>query len=343
MIKKSFMKNRNTLDHEGLESLLLIERMGLAGYGLLKVLEHYCNESEDGRVSLDHLPTIAKLVHVTEAFIERLINEFRFFKKDEKEGTFYMTAGCGREAKEKIVKNKCRKAGMKSAEKRLEKAKAAKRENSLGEAPSETLPQSRNVTRHVAESVGKVVENVVEKVVQPDEKAGSLITTTTTSKKSQKKKTVADSLSADDDFWKESVRMEQNLATWTEQLNRVLEDESCLELCGFQYGNAREWKENLPLIKQFFRNHVGIYKDLNAKARYEEAKKYLRNCVKHGGPVWEMVQEQLRSKSQDDPYRFEQRDPDTGERFCYGVPIPDEAPPRPNDNVFWNVEKGAWL
>ena len=39
------MKNRNTLDHEGLESLLLIERMGLSGYGLLKVLEHYCNES----------------------------------------------------------------------------------------------------------------------------------------------------------------------------------------------------------------------------------------------------------------------------------------------------------
>lgn len=331
----------STLSHEDLDVLSLIEEKGVAGYGLLKVLEHYCNEFVDGRVPLAYLPLIAKLVNASLDLIVELIDKYQFFRKDEEEHVFYMTPNCGELACKLIERNKCRKAGQKSAEKRSAK-KLAKA------LPVQKTAAERSAGEVVGEVAGDVagdVEDVVEKVVQRDKSPDSL-TTTTTSKKKTKNGSGAAALPAAATL-SEAAPLPGGegfpTATWRELLDRVLEDELCLEICGMQYGNAREWKENLPLIKQFFRNHVGIYKDLNAKARYEEAKKYLRNCVKHGGPVWEMVQEQLRSKSQDDPYRFEQRDPDTGERFCYGVPIPDEAPPRPNDNVFWNVEKGAWL
>ena len=43
----------------------------------------------------------------------------------------------------------------------------------------------------------------------------------------------------------------------------------------------------------------------------------------------------------DDPYRFEKRI--GGQRTYMGCPIPDEAPPRPEDNAIWNDRTKQWI
>ena len=42
-----------------------------------------------------------------------------------------------------------------------------------------------------------------------------------------------------------------------------------------------------------------------------------------------------------DPYRFEKRI--GGQRTYMGCPIPDEAPPRPEDNAIWNDRTKQWI
>ena len=42
-----------------------------------------------------------------------------------------------------------------------------------------------------------------------------------------------------------------------------------------------------------------------------------------------------------DPYRFEKRI--GGQRTYMGCPIPDEAPPRPEDNAIWNDQTKQWI
>ena len=53
------------------------------------------------------------------------------------------------------------------------------------------------------------------------------------------------------------------------------------------------------------------------------------------------LSEALKQTEAKDFYRFEQRNPDTGERSYCGVPIPADAPPRPNDQAVWC--EGKWV
>ena len=42
-------------------------------------------------------------------------------------------------------------------------------------------------------------------------------------------------------------------------------------------------------------------------------------------------------------YKYEDRDPSTGKRSYCGIPIPHDAPPKPNNQAVWNGEAGNWM
>ena len=48
-------------------------------------------------------------------------------------------------------------------------------------------------------------------------------------------------------------------------------------------------------------------------------------------------------RSRIDEYRYEDRDPVTGKRSYCGLPIPDDAPPRPNTQAVWLPDKKVWV
>ena len=47
--------------------------------------------------------------------------------------------------------------------------------------------------------------------------------------------------------------------------------------------------------------------------------------------AWERYVDELQKPVDKGKYKYEDCDPTTGERSCCGVPIPADAPPRPND------------
>ena len=96
-----------------------------------------------------------------------------------------------------------------------------------------------------------------------------------------------------------------------------------------------------PEIVECFKQHVrSIGKESHIQS-LNDAKHYFCFFLKPGSHTYQRLLLQLKQQEEDNAYRFEQRNPDTGERSYCGIPIPHDAPPRPNVQAVWDGEK--WI
>lgn len=102
----------------------------------------------------------------------------------------------------------------------------------------------------------------------------------------------------------------------------------------------------LDKIAEIFKRHVVIQGKEYQIYSLQEAKNYFANYVRRGTPSHRNLMSQLREKDKtvkaENPYRFEEINPKTGERSYCGIPIPPSAPPRPSDNAVWNAQTQQW-
>ena len=73
-----------------------------------------------------------------------------------------------------------------------------------------------------------------------------------------------------------------------------------------------------------------------------DAKRYFCFYNTPGSAPFLKLLEYLKRTEAPDPYRYEQRDTQTGKRSYCGVPIPDDAPPRPNNQAVWCEERWVY-
>ena len=92
-----------------------------------------------------------------------------------------------------------------------------------------------------------------------------------------------------------------------------------------------------------FQNEDDVFQvssnDLKINASLYKENKIKENKIKKNNKKEEAVARRRR----DDEYRFEDRNPVTGERSYCGLPIPDDAPPRPNTQAIWLPEQKVWM
>lgn len=74
-----------------------------------------------------------------------------------------------------------------------------------------------------------------------------------------------------------------------------------------------------------------------------DAKRYLCFFLTPDSITHTNVMEKVRYYKSIDPYRFEYRDSKTNQRMYCGLPIPDDAPPRPSENACWNPTTLKWF
>jgi hypothetical protein len=67
-----------------------------------------------------------------------------------------------------------------------------------------------------------------------------------------------------------------------------------------------------------------------------EAKRYFCFYLDPGSVTFKKLWEELHKPIDKGKYKHEDRDPTTGKRSYCGVPIPVDAPPRPNAQAVWN-------
>ncbi len=109
------------------------------------------------------------------------------------------------------------------------------------------------------------------------------------------------------------------------------------------------WMQFFPLFPHIvacFKEHVLGMGNEDTIRCLNDAKHYFSCYITPGSVTHKRLMETLltaaKEESSSDPYRYEQRDAHTGIRSYYGVPIPADAPPRPNERALWNPEGGGW-
>ena len=128
---------------------------------------------------------------------------------------------------------------------------------------------------------------------------------------------------------------------WVDELNRECQWQELMAK------KSRLWLQFFPLfprIVECFKEHVCCMGKETGIQCLGDAKHYFSCYITPGSITYKRLMEELKTTQKEgadtDPYRYEDRAPDTGERSYYGCHIPADAPPRPNDHAQWNREGG---
>ena len=150
---------------------------------------------------------------------------------------------------------------------------------------------------------------------------------TTTSSSSKE-----DVVVADDDVIKQP---------WESHIDSLRHEEQWKEIMAMRSGMGQGFIRRFDEVLQHFKQHVRAVANESHILSPSEAKKYFCFYLTPGSTPYQKLMLHLKQAEAKDAYRFEQRNPDTGERSYCGVPIPADAPPRPNVQAVWDGEK--WI
>ena len=133
---------------------------------------------------------------------------------------------------------------------------------------------------------------------------------------------------------------------WERYIDQAFDDTAWLEVVAMHSGMGMEFIRRLEEIRAFFKRHVRTYGKEPTVCSVADAKSYFGNFIRQGTPTLQALQAELfkhqARQKENDPYRYEERDPQTGERIYCGQLIPPDAPPRPSENAVWSNELHEW-
>ena len=167
-------------------------------------------------------------------------------------------------------------------------------------------------------------------------------TTSVTVKKSKEKKSKENTSSAEEVAAVVAAPLSCKLP-WEEYVDELDKEQQWKEIMAMRTGLKMEFFSLYPRIVECFKNHVRALGKERSILSSSDAKQYFCFFLAPGSNTFQRLMAQLKQPSdKDSPYRFEERDPATGQRSYCGVPIPPDAPPRPNAQAVWNEETHQW-
>ena len=141
-------------------------------------------------------------------------------------------------------------------------------------------------------------------------------------------------------------KTEQRKRKWELLLDEIFREQSWVEIQAMHSGMRQHFMEELPEILDFFKSHVRTYGKEDTIFSESDAKSYFSNFIRPASATRKALDAHLAKQQRtgriQDPYRYEHRDPLTGARSYCGRPIPQNAPPRPNENAVWSEELQEW-
>ena len=134
---------------------------------------------------------------------------------------------------------------------------------------------------------------------------------------------------------------------WKDYLADAVNDRAWIECQAMHSGLGARFLQYQPVIVDLFANHVITHGKDSDLFSIGDVKYYFANFVRRGSATCKRIIVELdkleQSKQNENPYRYETVDPDTGQRTFQGIVIPPDAPPRPNDNVKWSNKLARWI
>lgn len=324
------MKNDQYFKHDAGAScnqkiMRLIDELGMKGYGAYWVLQETLRMQKNYRAPMDTLNRIARRARVMPAFLLRIINNYDLFVVEEE--CFYSPG----------MLRRMRAYDTKTTP-TLHQDTPLEGANSL-EISENTLPNARKEEkkerREEKKEKKKEEEEEILRQAQNDSR-GSLNGDTESQNDNESRLTP-----------QQVRRFVNGVDHWQEYIDEAFSDRSWLEVIAMHSGMGAKFMPRLPEIRDFFKRHVRTYGKEQTICSVADAKSYFGNFVRRGMPTQKALLAELAHRSarqvQNDPYRYEERDPQTGQRtYCGGLPIPEDAPPRPSENAVWSEELHEW-
>ena len=142
--------------------------------------------------------------------------------------------------------------------------------------------------------------------------------------------------------------LSETIPRWEQCINEAFITQSWLEAVGMMSGLKELFLNNLSFIRDLFKKHVVAQGNTGGITSVSEAEAYFANYICRERPTLLFLEEKLkeRSRMQNETTSFspyETYNPLTGERSYCGVPLPADAPPRPNGRATWDNLKQSWI
>ena len=142
--------------------------------------------------------------------------------------------------------------------------------------------------------------------------------------------------------------LSETIPRWEQCINEAFITQSWLEAVGMMSGLKELFLNNLSFIRDLFKKHVVAQGNTGGITSVSEAEAYFANYIRRERPTRLVLEEKLkeRSRMQNESTSlspYETYNPLTGERSYCGVPLPADAPPRPNGRATWDNLKQSWI
>ena len=142
--------------------------------------------------------------------------------------------------------------------------------------------------------------------------------------------------------------LSETMPRWEQCINEAFITQSWLGAVGMMSGLKELFLNNLSFIRDLFKKHVVAQGNTGGITSVSEAEAYFANYIRRERPTRLFLEEKLkeRSRMQNESTSlspYETYNPLTGERSYCGVPLPADAPPRPNGRATWDNLKQSWI
>ena len=139
----------------------------------------------------------------------------------------------------------------------------------------------------------------------------------------------------------EKVLSSSFVPTWERYIDELKDDEQWMELVAMRSGLKQQFYTLFPRIVESFKCHVRAIGNEGHIVSSGDAKHYFWFFMNPSSPTYKNLILELQKPVDKGKYKHEDRDPTTGQRSYCGVPIPADAPPRPNAQAVWC--DGKWV
>ena len=124
-------------------------------------------------------------------------------------------------------------------------------------------------------------------------------------------------------------------------MDQLADEQQWIEIMAMRSGLGLVFVKRFTEVLQHFKRHiqaVGNEKDILSPS---DAKRYFCFYNTPGSKPFRQLVDELQKPIDKGKYKHEDYDPATGQRSYCGVPIPADAPPRPNGQAVWC--DGKWV
>ena len=273
----------------------LIQKEGMAGYGIYWALMEYLRKQDDYMGDIRILKTLARQLKTSVERLERILNNYGLFEWAD--NTFLSRK-------------------LNSAMKPLENKRKAMEARSCDDRATTVQRNARNSL-----NINDVVS--LSKVKESKEENSPSISSSSAVAAVAERKPV------------------KYVPAWERYVDELQQEEQWKELMAMRTGLKQQFYTLYPRIVESFKRHVRMLGNEGQILSPGDAKRYFCFYLDPGSVTFKKLWEELHKPVDKGKYRFEDRDPTTGQRSYCGVPIPADAPPRPNEQAVWC--EGKWV